>query len=108
MVAAAIRTSFAQPDATHVHEQLDVIAAMLAPKFPAVATMLVDAREDLTAFAAFSTAHWTKIWSTDERFKAGMGLSAGGVGVSLLGGRGRPRSQEQGLGAGSPAAQLAP
>jgi putative transposase len=30
-----------------------------------VATMLTDAREDLTAFAAFPPAHWTKIWSTN-------------------------------------------
>src|SRR5215211_57296 len=45
---------------------------------------------------------------TDESFKAGVALSAGWDGVSLLGGRGRPRSEEQGLGAGSPAAQLAP
>jgi hypothetical protein len=27
--------------------------------------MLTDAREDLTAFAAFPPAHWTKIWSTN-------------------------------------------
>jgi putative transposase len=27
--------------------------------------MLVDAREDLTAFASFPTAHWVKIWSTN-------------------------------------------
>jgi hypothetical protein len=81
---------------------------MLQPKFPAVAGMLLDAREDLTAFPSFPTAHWAKIWSTDERFKAGVALTAGWDGVSLLGGRGRPRSQEQGLGAGSPAAQLAP
>jgi transposase-like protein len=45
--------------------------------------------------------------STDESFKT-VALSAGWDGVSLLGGRGRPRSQEQGVGAGSPAAQLAP
>jgi hypothetical protein len=45
---------------------------------------------------------------TDERFKAGVALLAGWDGVSLLGGRGRPRSKEQGRGAGSPAAQLAP
>jgi hypothetical protein len=38
---------------------------MLAPKFPAVARMLTDAREDLTAFASFPPAHWTKIWSTN-------------------------------------------
>jgi transposase len=32
--------------------------------------------------------------STDERFKARVALSAGWDGVSLLGGRGRPRSEE--------------
>jgi putative transposase len=38
---------------------------MLEPKFPAVATMLSDAKEDLTTFAAFPTSHWAKIWSTN-------------------------------------------
>jgi putative transposase len=108
MVAAAIRTIFAQPTAAEVIEQVDKVAAMLAPKFPTVAAMLADAREDLTAFASFPVAHWTKLWSTDESFKARVALSAGWGGVSLVGGRGRPRSEEQGLGAGSPAAQLAP
>jgi putative transposase len=65
MVAAAIRTSFAQPTGAEVIEQVDKVAAMLQPKFPAVATMLADAREDLTAFACFPPAHWTKIWSTN-------------------------------------------
>src|SRR5207249_5899176 len=40
MVAAAIRTIFAQPDATHVHEQLDVIAGMLGRQFPKLEIML--------------------------------------------------------------------
>jgi putative transposase len=44
MVAAAIRTVFAQPDAEHVHGQLDVIATMLGRQFPQVETMLRDAR----------------------------------------------------------------
>ena len=65
MVAAAIRTIFAQPTAAEVIEQLDKVTAMLAPKFPQVATMLADAREDLTAFAAFPVAHWRKLWSTN-------------------------------------------
>ena len=65
MVAAAIRTVFAQPDADHVGAQLDEIARMLAPQFPEVAAMLQDAREDLLAFAAFPVAHWKKIWSTN-------------------------------------------
>jgi putative transposase len=53
MVAAAIRTIFAQPTGQEVVDQVDKVAAMLAPKFPAVATMLAEAREDLTAFASF-------------------------------------------------------
>jgi len=65
MVAAAIRTIFAQPTGAEVTEQVGKVAAMLQPKFPAVATMLVDTRDDLTAFAAFPTAHWTKLWSTN-------------------------------------------
>lgn len=65
MVAAAIRTVFAQPDATHVRSQLDEVTRMLAGQFPEVATMLGDAAEDLLAFCAFPEAHWRKIWSTN-------------------------------------------
>ena len=61
MVAAAIRTIFAQPTGVEVVEQVDNLAAMLAGKSPAVARMLADAREDLTAFAAFPAAHWAKL-----------------------------------------------
>jgi transposase-like protein len=50
MVAAAIRTIFAQPDAAHVQSQLDEVAHMLEGQFPDVATMLRDAAEDLLAF----------------------------------------------------------
>ncbi len=65
MVAAAMRTIFAQPDAEHVNAQLDEIARMLAGQFPDVAAMLLDTREDLLAFAAFPVVHWKKIWSTN-------------------------------------------
>ena len=65
MVAAAIRTIFAQPDAEHVRDQLDVIATMLGRQFPKVEAMLRDAADDITAFADFPVAHWKKIWSTN-------------------------------------------
>jgi putative transposase len=65
MVAAAIRTIFAQPDAAHVREQLGVIAGMLGRQSVKVETMLRDATEDLLAFTSFPTAHWKKIWSTN-------------------------------------------
>lgn len=65
MVLALIRTIWAQPDPAAVREQLDAVADKLASGFPAVAAMLRDAREDVTAFAAFPLAHWKKIWSTN-------------------------------------------
>jgi transposase-like protein len=65
MVAAAIRTIFAQPDADHVRSQLAEVTSMLAPKFADVAAMVDDAAEDLLAFTAFPQAHWRKIWSTN-------------------------------------------
>jgi transposase-like protein len=65
MVAAAIRTIFAQPDGGHVRSQLDEVARMLEGKFPDVAEMLRDATEDLLAFTGFPIAHWRKIWSTN-------------------------------------------
>jgi putative transposase len=65
MVAAAVRTIFAQPSPVHVRDQLEVIVAMLGRQFPKVEAMLRDAADDITAFAGFPVAHWKKIWSTD-------------------------------------------
>ena len=65
MVAAAIRTIFAQPDAVHVREQLDVIAGMLGRQLPKVETMLREAADDLLAFTGFPPTHWKKVWSTN-------------------------------------------
>lgn len=65
MVAAAIRTIFAQPTGPLVRAQVETVAAMLAPTLPAVADMLRGAREEITAFADFPEAHWRKIWSTN-------------------------------------------
>jgi putative transposase len=65
MVAAAIRTIFAQPDAEHVHEQFEVIATMLGKQLPKVEQMLREAHDDLVAFTGFPVSHWKKIWSTN-------------------------------------------
>lgn len=64
-VAAAIRTIFAQPDAALVRAQVETVANSLVAQLPAVADLLRGAREELTAFADFPTAHWRKIWSTN-------------------------------------------
>ena len=72
MVAALVRTIFAQADRDAVEAQLDEVSSRLNQQFPDVAAMLVDTREDVCAFAAFPRAHWTKIWSTNsiERLNA--------------------------------------
>ena len=66
MVAAMIRTIFAQPDASHVERQLKEVAATMKRQFSVVNEMLLDAAEDLTAFRHFPTNHWQKIWSTNS------------------------------------------
>jgi transposase-like protein len=83
MVAAAIRTIFAQPDAGTVRTQLASIAAMLGRQFPIVETMLHDAAGEVTAFADFPTAHRKKIWSTNplERLNREVKRRADVVGV---------------------------
>jgi putative transposase len=65
MVAATIRTIFAQPTHETVREQVEVVADTLERQFPAVADLLREAKADLTAFADFPHAHWRKIWSTN-------------------------------------------
>ena len=65
MVAAAIRTIFAQPDAASVAEQFDDIATKLERMLPKVAAMMREAKEDLLAFTGFPQAHWRQLWSTN-------------------------------------------
>src|SRR5215203_2349301 len=65
MVAVTIRTIFAQLTPAEVADQVDKVAATLKPRFPAVAGLLAEAKEDLTAFRHFPVAHWRKLWSTN-------------------------------------------
>jgi transposase-like protein len=83
MVAAAIRTIFAQPDAEAVHEQLHSIAEKLGRQFPVVEQMLLGAAPDITAFAAFPQSHWRRIWSTNplERVNGEVKRRADVVGI---------------------------
>ena len=65
MVALAIRTVFTQPTGPGVRAHVEIVARTLDTQFPAVAALLRDARQDITAFADFPEAHWRKIWSTN-------------------------------------------
>jgi putative transposase len=65
MVAATVRTIFAQPDPTSTRTQLRLVADMLRDRHPAVADLLIEAEADVCAYAAFPQPHWKKIWSTN-------------------------------------------
>ncbi len=67
VVAGLLRSIFDQPDAEQVHAQLDRVEAQLRERFPAVADYLADAKDDLLAFTAFPTEHWTKIRSNNPQ-----------------------------------------
>ena len=60
MVAAAVRTIFAQPD-----DRTSAPSSTSSPGCSASSSrsssMLLDAADDLTAFAAFPVGHWKKI-----------------------------------------------
>ncbi|GGM26187.1 hypothetical protein GCM10010129_83290 [Streptomyces fumigatiscleroticus] len=65
MVAATIRTIFAQPTAELVRSQLATVADMLGRQLSKVKAMLLEAKTDLTAFADFPDRHGKKIQSTN-------------------------------------------
>ena len=72
MVAAMIRTVFAQGDAKAASEQWRKVADNLRPKFRKLAELMDTAENDVLAFMVFPKEHWTKIYSTNpiERLNA--------------------------------------
>jgi putative transposase len=65
LVAATIRTVFAQPDATSAREQWRRVADGFRDRFPRLANLLDDAESDVLAYLAFSVTHWRQIWSNN-------------------------------------------
>ena len=65
MVAATVRTVFAQPDAASTRAHLRVVVDTLRERFPAAAAILEEAEVDVTAYADFPRAHAKKIASTN-------------------------------------------
>lgn len=65
MVAAAVRTIFAQPGREAAGQQLRYVAETLAPHWPQAGRLLLEAEEEVLAFMAFPKAHWTRIYSTN-------------------------------------------
>ena len=65
MIAALIRTIFAQPDHDTASRQLRAVDDQLTPYAPAVAERLGAMETDLLAYTAFPPTHWSKIWSNN-------------------------------------------
>lgn len=65
MIAALVRTVFAQPDADTARTQLRAVVDQLTPYAPTVAERLEAMEADVLAYTAFPAAHWSKIWSNN-------------------------------------------
>jgi transposase-like protein len=65
MVAATIRTVFAQPDAQGARETWRRVADGLRGRFPRAAALLDEAEDEVLAYTAFPREHWRQIWSNN-------------------------------------------
>jgi putative transposase len=65
MIAALVRTVFAQPDADTARLQLRAVVDQLTPYAPTVAERLEAMEHDVLAYTGFPAAHWSKIWSNN-------------------------------------------
>jgi len=65
LIAALIRTVFAQPDHDRARAQLDDIVSQLETFAPEVARPLADMADDLLDYTAFPPAQWPKIWTNN-------------------------------------------
>jgi len=63
LVAATIRTVFAQPDAASAREQWRRVADGFRDRFPRLAALMDEAEADVLSYLAFPSAHWRQIWS---------------------------------------------
>ena len=67
MVAATIRTVFAQPDAATAREQGRRVADQLRPRFPRAAALMDGAEDEVLAYLGFPPEHWRQIWSNNPQ-----------------------------------------
>ena len=65
MVAAAIRTVFAQETEKEAHAEWKAVADRLRERFEKVSARMDDAEHDVLAYMSFPKAHWSQIRSTN-------------------------------------------
>jgi transposase-like protein len=83
MVAAAIRTVFAQEDRQAAGAAWRHVADQLRPRFPKLAAAMGAVEADVLAFMAFPRAHWPKLHATNplERLNKEVKRRANVVGI---------------------------
>jgi len=88
MVAATIRTVFAQPTATAARAQWTEVIRGFRERFPRVAALMEAAEADVLAYLAFPREHWRQIWSTNplERLNREIKRRTDVVGIFPTGG----------------------
>lgn len=82
-VVAMLKTIFAQTTAEAAHEQWRSVADGLRERFPKLAALMDDSREDVLAYTAFPREHWPQIASTNnlERLNAEVKRRSDVVGI---------------------------
>ena len=65
MVAAAIRTIFAQPDQDVARQQPAEVVGVMKPRWPRAADVLANGEEEVLTYMTFPVEHWTRIYATN-------------------------------------------
>jgi transposase-like protein len=83
LVSAALRELFQAESGAQARERMGQVIERLEPTVAKVCRLLEDAEEDLLAFYAFPTSHWSKLRSTNplERVNREIGRRSDVVGI---------------------------
>jgi len=83
MVAATLRTVFAQPDALSAKETIERVCRLFEKRYPQLVACLREAETDVLAFYGFPVEHRRQIWSTNslERLNREVGRRCEVVGI---------------------------
>ncbi len=65
LVAATIRTVFAQPDPDSAREQWRRVADGFRAPYSKLATLMDEAENEVLAYLGFPSRHWRQLWSTN-------------------------------------------
>ena len=66
MVAATLRTIFAQPDLATAQDTVERISRLFEKRYPKLVEVLRQAESDILAYYGFPTEHRRQIWSTNS------------------------------------------